>query len=168
MYLMEGQMSIFDQDSFCGKTSPELCQAESRKEKISESSSRSARESKTQMPLYLDLRKENGRIADASWEMGGALLGEYSMHSFGESPKDEEESHLLQILEENPHPKYSLSARACKGILTRAERRGKVLPPILRMALEYKIAMEVSKSTMQEETEMEKCVAPSQETTKTE
>jgi hypothetical protein len=74
--------------------------------------------------------------------MGGALLGEYSMHSFGESPKEDEESHLLQILEENAHPKYFLSAKACQGILTRAERRGKQLPPILKEALEYMIQME--------------------------
>ena len=62
---------------------------------------------------------------DASWEMGGALLGEYTMHSFGECPNEERESRLSQILEEQPHPKYCLSAKACQGILNRAEKRGK-------------------------------------------
>ena len=42
---------------------------------------------------------------------------------------------MSAILEENAPEKYSLSARACLGILTRAERRGKALPPILWDAL---------------------------------
>jgi len=64
--------------------------------------------------------------------MGGALLGEYSTHSFGESPSVAVESHLSQILEAQPLPKYSLSAKACSGILRRAQRRGKTLPPLLQ------------------------------------
>ena len=68
--------------------------------------------------------------------MGGPLLGEYTMHSFGECPKEENASRLSQILEEQAHPKYSLSARACQGILNRANKRGKELPEILRKALE--------------------------------
>ena len=65
----------------------------------------------------------------------GQLLGEYTTRSFGEYPKEENASHLLQILEDCPHPKYSLSARACQGILNRAERRGKELPEALKAAL---------------------------------
>ena len=42
---------------------------------------------------------------------------------------------MSQILEDRPHPKYCLSARACQGILRRAEHRGKVLPEMLRTAL---------------------------------
>ena len=166
MYEMGEQMSLLDQDICCGKMCPEPSLP--TKEKTSEESSKKQPRLSTKMPQYLCLKKINGVRVDASWEMGGALLGEYATHSFGESPKDGEESHLLQILEENPHHKYSLSARACKGILTRAKRRGKELPPILKLALEYKIAMEESKPTMQEETETGKCVVPSQETAKTE
>jgi len=33
-------------------------------------------------------------------------------------------------------PKFSLSAKACSGILRRAERRGKALPVMLKAALE--------------------------------
>jgi len=69
------------------------------------------------------------------WTDGGALLGEFSMHSFGESPKDGVESRLSQILEDSPHPKYSLSPKACQGILNRAKRRGKKLPEPLQNAL---------------------------------
>ena len=92
-------------------------------------------------PLFLYLRK-GGPQADASWETNGALLGEFSMHSFGESPKDGVESHLSQILEVNPHQRYCLSAKACQGVLTRASRRGKQLPEMLRIALEQMIELE--------------------------
>ena len=85
-------------------------------------------------PLFLYLKRD-GPQAAASWVMDGALLGEYSMHSFGESPKDGVESRLSQILEDNPHPKYYLSAKACRGILNRAARRGKDLPVALKAAL---------------------------------
>ena len=57
------------------------------------------------------------------------------MRSFGESPNEESVSLLSQILEGNPHPKYFLSEKACRGILTRAARRGKPLPDLLRTAL---------------------------------
>ena len=42
---------------------------------------------------------------------------------------------LSAILEENVPEKYSLSPKACAGILRRAERRGKDLPPLLKAAL---------------------------------
>ena len=57
------------------------------------------------------------------------------MRNFGEYPNEERESHLSWILEENPLPKYYLSARACQGILSRAERKGKELPQRLKNAL---------------------------------
>jgi hypothetical protein len=65
----------------------------------------------------------------------GALLGEYMTLSFGESPKEENVSRLSQILEGSPHPKYSLSEKACMGILNRAARRRKELPAELKAAL---------------------------------
>lgn len=57
----------------------------------------------------------------------------------GEYPSAEKESTLLQILEDNVPEKYYLSAKACEGILRRAERRGKELPLILKEALEQQI-----------------------------
>ena len=91
-------------------------------------------------------------MPDASWETDGASLGEYSTTSFGEHPSVDVESHLLQILEENPHPKYCLSAKACQGILTRASRRGKALDPLLKEALEQTIRREKG---LKEEKELE-------------
>ena len=44
---------------------------------------------------------------------------------------------LSDVLETGPHlAAYCLSAKACSGILRRAEKRGKELPPMLRTALE--------------------------------
>lgn len=57
------------------------------------------------------------------------------MPNTGESPREESESSLSQILEETPHKKYFLSAKACAGILKRAEKRGRELPEILKEAL---------------------------------
>ncbi len=137
---LEGQMSIFDCFDpviWSGRTCRAHFQAqvETEREKISDASLKKFAELRIKPPLFLNLRREDGQQADASWEMGGQLLGEYMMRSFGEYPSEERESRLSQILEERPLPKYSLSPRACQGILNRAERRGKELPPILREAL---------------------------------
>ena len=77
----------------------------------------------------------DGPQAAASWETNGALRGAFSMRSFGESPSAAVESRLSQILQDNPPPKYYLSAKSCLGILNRAKRRGKKLPEQLRLAL---------------------------------
>ena len=69
------------------------------------------------------------------WEDDGALRGECSMRNTGESPNVAVESRLSQILEATPHGKYCLSSKACQGILRRAERRGKDLPPVLKAVL---------------------------------
>lgn len=53
----------------------------------------------------------------------------------GESPNAAVVSRLSQILEVTPQEKYSLSAKACQGILRRAERRGKDLPKLLKEVL---------------------------------
>ena len=129
-----GQTNMFDQGTWSGKTCPEP--SAPTKEKTSGASSKKQSGSSKRMPIYLDLRKTDGHMPDALWAMGGALLGAYTMHSFGECPKEENVSLLSQILVEEAHPKYSLSAKACQGILNRANRRGKKLPEILQTALE--------------------------------
>lgn len=67
--------------------------------------------------------------------MGGLSLGELMMLNTGESPNAAVESRLSQILEDNPQEKYYLSAKACRGVLRRAERRGKDLPEKLKAVL---------------------------------
>ena len=130
---MDGQVSLFAQDSWYGKTCRELSQATTEKT-LPQSSKKRPGSSNRKPPLFLYLRRD-GQSAGASWETDGALLGEFSTHSFGESPRDGVESHLSQILEAEPHPKYCLSAKACQGILNRAARRGKDLPEALKAAL---------------------------------
>lgn len=60
------------------------------------------------------------------------------MLNTGEFPNVAEESFLLQILEAGVPDEYSLSAKACEGILRRAEKRGKELPSLLHFALMLK------------------------------
>lgn len=138
---MYEQMDIFGEDSpdtWSGKTSPEPFQA--MEAKTSAPSSKKRRTSSNRSALFLDLRTENGRTPDASWATDGPLHGAYMMRSFGECPSVAVESRLSQILEAEVHPKYYLSARACEGILRRAERRGKELPQPLKDALERQMS----------------------------
>jgi hypothetical protein len=73
-------------------------------------------------------------------ETDGALLTEFSMLNTGPAPLNADDVYTLsQILEVNVPEKYYLSAKACEGILRRAERRGKELPPMLKEALEQMI-----------------------------
>ena len=82
----------------------------------------------------------NGAKTAASWEMVSRLPGVCWTLNIGESPSAARESTLWQILQADAPVKYYLSARACQGIMRRAERRGKELPPMLREALEEAIA----------------------------
>ena len=68
--------------------------------------------------------------------------------NFGESPSDARGSTLSQILDLNAPDKYSLSAKACAGILRRAEKRGKTLPDMLRDALMEVVGSDGWKSEM--------------------
>lgn len=59
--------------------------------------------------------------------MGGPT--EWWTLNITESPNDAAECSLSRVLETGPHLlRYSLSAKACAGILRRAHRRGRVLP----------------------------------------
>ena len=68
------------------------------------------------------------------------LSGQSWMLNSSESPSAEEESScLLSSVLQTPQEveaKFFLSPRACQGILRRAARRGKVLPPQLQEALQ--------------------------------
>ena len=138
------QMSIFDvfpQDTWCGRTYPEHCPqtTEETSKPYSQKLSESANLTQT-MFLYmvggedrLGLLQE--QYSEYPTESLFPLPTEYMMHSFGEYPNEERESHLWQILTVYPHPKYYLSAKACQGILNRSVKRGKKLPPLLEEVL---------------------------------
>lgn len=128
------QMSLFDQDLWFSKMSRDCFpQTEVR---TSEPCLKKRQGLSVVTPQFLDCRTGHlGLTQEPFWEMDGLLLGEYTTVSFGESPNAAVECHLSQILEDNPLPKYSLSGRACQGILNRAKKQGKALPKILEEAL---------------------------------
>ena len=149
---LEGQATWFDQDSWYGRMSPEPCQATT--EKTSKPSSRRSSASQNRkQPMFLCLK--DGLWLDASQADpgNGVWLGVYTTHSFGERPSmlteecgypalpsGVEGSRLSQILVDSALPKYYLSAKACQGILNRAEKRKKELPGILKKALQEQSA----------------------------
>ena len=155
--VMEGQVSLFDLNTWCGKMSQGPSVQETPKERTSKpSSKKSSKSSGGKSPVFLSL-KTDGPMPDASAEWVTAefpfpSLGDYTMLSFGvqpstlmeecgfpELPNGVSVSRLSQILEVEAHPKYYLSARACAGIINRAEKRGKELPEILKAALTAQI-----------------------------
>jgi hypothetical protein len=136
---MVEQLCLFDQELWCGKTSPELFPR--RKEKTSGRSSKKPSELQTTDYLFLDLRPGGGNLLGPCWELNSPLLGEFWTLNTGASPKDGVESSLSQILQEEVPLKYYLSRTACLGILRRAETRGKELPPQLNAALEMQAGL---------------------------
>lgn len=76
------------------------------------------------------------------------MPGECWMPNTGESPSVVRESTLSQILEDNAPEKYFLSARACEGILRRAEKRGKKLPLMLWEALVETVERSICNKTL--------------------
>ena len=135
---LDGQLGLFDPDTWCGRTCQERSVPASPRAQTSPPSSKKSSKSQNQTPMCVCVyQSEDGQKPGATTlrMADGALLGEFTMHSFGESPREENASRLSQILEDCPLPKYSLSARACEGILNRAARRGKQLPPELKEAL---------------------------------
>lgn len=139
---MQQQMSFLDGPF--GKTcrEPSAVTAETTSEQSSKPSAKSAKVGGCQY-----LNRKNGIMPGAYWETVTALHGDCTTLNFGESPSVERESTLLQILEENAPEKYYLSRKACEGILRRAQRRGKILPEMLREALEEVVRYSASRET---------------------
>ena len=160
---MGEQISIFDLVSSFGKTSPEpLPQTEV---KILEPSWKNFVESKRVVFQFLCLTTESGHIAEQSpateclcagdlWTLN---ISEY-LNAEKESPLSwitggttqrtyyYRESRLSEILQTDASEKYYLSAKACEGILRRADKRGKELPEVLKTALENQITRTPLKS----------------------
>lgn len=162
---LAGQVGIFDQDIWSGKMLSGPRVPALPKGKTSVSSLKKLQGYPKKMPLFLDLRGGGGAIVEPLWETDGVLLGEYMMPSFGEFRKEEEgllcwqtsmetplreyylilncgekprepnQTKLSEIIEENPDQRFTLSAKACQGILNRARKRQKTLPKELEEAL---------------------------------
>lgn len=136
---LEGQMTMFDLVSPSGKTYQERSAA--TKALISKPSCKHSATSWKTDYIFLDLR--NGTMPDVWQEMDGALHGGSTMLNTGPAPlREESASTLSQILEANVPEKYYLSAKACMGIMRRAEKRGKELPPMLKEALEEVVLLD--------------------------
>lgn len=103
---------------------------------------------------YLELKTANGRVAVWSLDPGESWVGDCLTLNTSVWPNDASVSCLSDILEtwedwSARHPKgkpedfaaylakYYLSPQACAGILLRAEKRGRQLPPLLQQALEH-------------------------------
>ena len=101
---------------------------------------------KSQKPLFQCLIVEDGQQPE--WlEAGGEVqLGERWTLNIGEYPSEENASSLLEILEVTVPDKYFLSAKACWGILRRAQEKQKEIPQQLKIALLERIAEEWHKS----------------------
>jgi hypothetical protein len=95
---------------WCGRTSPAFCQL-----------------------------TEDGRFEPSSGCWSNSGMGsptEFSTLNITEYPSDGAVSSLSDVLETGELPqRYYLSGKACRGILRRAEKRGKTLPPPLAHAL---------------------------------
>lgn len=125
---MNTQLSLF------GRTYQAPCPAP--REKTSLRCSRNSPPLREKPYLSLDLRGD-GLPQERSWETVTRLPGEYWTRNTGECPSAVVESTLSQILADTAPPKYYLTARACHGVLVRAERRGKPLPPLLEEVLRW-------------------------------
>ena len=131
------QLSIYDLDLWCGRMFQEPSPAEPQKERISGSSLRRSSELKSVVFQSLDLTPGAGNLlGEFYWELISPWRGDALTLNTGVSPREEKESSLSQILQDDPPDKYYLTRKACLGILRRAFERGKELPRKLNQALE--------------------------------
>ena len=136
------QLSIYDLDLWCGRMFQEPSPAEPQKERISGSSSRRSSELKSVVFQSLDLTPGAGNLlGEFYWELISPWRGDASTLNTGVSPREENESSLSRILQEDPPKRYYLTRKACLGILRRAVERGKELPEKLKRALEIQAGL---------------------------
>ena len=138
--IMDGQISWFDLDTSSGKMCQDASLRELSREQTSKPSlKKSSKSSAKKLPLFLSLKTDGPKPdASAEWVTAAApfpSLGDYTMRSFGVFPREDNVSLLSQILVDSAPPKFSLSAKDCRGILNRAQKRGKPLPQELHDAL---------------------------------
>ena len=129
------QLTIFDTDaennppSSFGRTSPE-CLARLTMPSVVFSRNLSANQHRSPH------RASGGQTLVLSLDPGEVQRGEFLTLNTSDWPNDANVWSLSDILETgNLPPRFYLSATACKGILRRAEKRGKTLPPALQEAL---------------------------------
>lgn len=91
---------------------------------------------KSDRPIFQCLVVEDGQEPEWLEAKSAESHGERSMLNFGASPNIARESSLSQVLEDGGGTsRYSLTPKACAGILRRAKERGKCLPEMLETVL---------------------------------
>ena len=158
------QITLQDLGLWCGKTSPEPS-APTKAKTSKPSSRKSSKSRTRMPMMCLCLKAVNGPTQDTfttTWVDGVLPGGHMTLNSgayhsdengfvysqtgagskreifylnAGEKPRKTVVTKLSQILETHPDNRFNLSPRACQGILSRAERRGKKLPETLEAAL---------------------------------
>ena len=130
------QLTMFGEETenrralFSGKTCPECCPTKATR-------SGAFLASFPARAVSFSRQGDDGGTLVVCLDPGAQSLGARSTPNFSEWPNDAAVCSLWQVLETGAVPrKYFLSAKACAGILRRAERRGKALPTILRQALQ--------------------------------
>lgn len=119
---LAGQESLFAQDTWCGRTSPEHSAA-TKAETSRPCSKRRSASSSRKPPVLKCLQKAGLPGGDTgTWTDDGAWLGEYTTRNTGECPRVVVESRLSQILEATPHTNEILFERA--GVSGNLEPRG--------------------------------------------
>ena len=123
-------LTIFDPNGSSGKMSPVSCQV-----------------------------TEDGILAPSSGRWQNSGMGsptECWTLSSSEWHKDADVCLLSDTLETGDLPqRFFLSAKACAGILRRAEKRGKTLPPQLQLALEIVVTTTKNASVLNPEVQMD-------------
>ena len=105
--------------------------------RISAASSKASSASKTPRQMFLCRKAGAGCTRARSWATVILSPGASSTpRRAGASHKDGNVFLLSSILEDTVPERFSLSPKACQGILRRAEKRGKELPEVLKVALE--------------------------------
>ena len=103
------------------------------------------------------VQAEDGTLVPSSgrWQNSGmGSLTESLTLSTSEWPSDANVCSLSDVLETGKvQQRFFLSPRACEGILRRAEKRGKKLPPALELALKSQVPSQPETTKMQEQTE---------------
>ena len=92
--------------------------------------------SKTSLAFYPQTEGPTSLSSFAGWSNAGmASPGGFLTLSISEWPSAAAVCSLSQVLVTDAPPKYFLSAKACLGILRRAEKRSKELPEVLERSL---------------------------------
>ena len=122
-------------NGLCGRTCRARCPLTMGR--TSGKSSKASSASRNPKQMFLCLREDAGCRPERSWETVMLSPGASSTpRRVGASHKDGNVYLLSSILQADAPEKYCLSPKACRGILRRAQKRGKELPEVLRIALE--------------------------------